>query len=221
MFPRLATLSISDSPSTTVDVVSVGPWEEPEFKLVCSDLPEATSWPSLESIQAALDYSTQAVTPPDLIVIAQPRPGYYRQEEIDRLQLELPLSRIVVVAGSWCEGELRTGEPLRGVFRLYWYEFAYWWSTALSALSEGLCPPWSMPTTNTRAIHQPGTPSQTWGSKVRRIAISADDPSVYQTLDSSLSALRNVNVLGATTDSTCPTRNDSEEQFGTVVSSVI
>jgi len=82
---------------------------------------------------------------PELLLIAQPRPGYYTQTALEHLQRLAPLARIVLVAGSWCEGELRTGKPVHGVLRLYWYDLAAWWRDALACLQVHQRPPWSEP----------------------------------------------------------------------------
>ncbi|MDZ4656486.1 MAG: hypothetical protein SH868_02790 [Bythopirellula sp.] len=68
---------------------------------------------------------------PELILLAQPLPGTYQQDEVEQLRRAVPLAQIVVVAGTWCEGELRTGKPLVGVSRLYWYELVPWWHATL------------------------------------------------------------------------------------------
>ncbi|MEX2316486.1 MAG: hypothetical protein WD669_04990 [Pirellulales bacterium] len=82
--------------------------------------------------------------PPELIVIAQDRPGAIDQREVERLRREAPLAGIVSLVGSWCEGELRTGRPLVGVTRLYWYEFVPWWRRQMARRADGLCPEWSV-----------------------------------------------------------------------------
>src|SRR4051794_23788022 len=67
-----------------------------------------------------------AETPPELIVVAQSRPDAICSDRLNVLRRAAPLSGIVALLGSWCEGETRTGRPWPGVHRLYWYEFATW-----------------------------------------------------------------------------------------------
>jgi hypothetical protein len=81
--------------------------------------------------------------PAELIVIAQERPGVISQRQVELLRREMPLAGVVVLAGSWCEGELRTGRPLAGVQRLYWYEFPIWWRRQMGRRTAGLCPDWA------------------------------------------------------------------------------
>lgn len=80
---------------------------------------------------------------PELIVIAQCRPGIFRERELNRLRRSAPLAEVVSLLGSWCEGETRTGRPLSGAIRLYWYEFPSWWRRQLQLRDSGLRPNWT------------------------------------------------------------------------------
>lgn len=128
-----------------IDALFVGPWQMAEFATAGSSLEQWQSFPQRATIEQACESLSQLEVAPELILLAQPLPSAIRQSEVDRLQQLAPLARIVVVAGTWCEGELRTGQPLRGVLRLYWYELAPWWQAAERRLAEGMCPSWSQP----------------------------------------------------------------------------
>jgi hypothetical protein len=114
---------------------------------------------------------------------------------VEQLRRLAPLTRLVVVAGSWCEGEFRTGRPLTGVIRLYWYEFATWWRAALRRLEGGESPPWSVPLTDARAgqaIHlQPSRTNNPHGrgAPARWLAIDATDYAAFETLSGGLTGL--------------------------------
>ncbi|HEX4412980.1 MAG TPA: hypothetical protein VH107_05075 [Lacipirellulaceae bacterium] len=82
---------------------------------------------------------------PELIVVAHSRPGSTGSHSAESLRREAPLAGLAVLAGSWCEGELRTGRPWSGVHRLYWYEFAAWWQRQLKLRRAGSCPDWCRP----------------------------------------------------------------------------
>jgi len=56
------------------------------------------------------------------VVFLSPRPSSVSRETVERWQRWLPLACFVVVLGSWCEGELRTGRPWPGVTRVYWHQ---------------------------------------------------------------------------------------------------
>jgi hypothetical protein len=78
-------------------------------------------------------------TPPDAVVIAQPRPGKFDQSQIERLHRQAPLARLIALLGGWCEGELRTGTPWRGVTRVYGHQFVPRLANELLAGSPGAC----------------------------------------------------------------------------------
>ncbi|HRX81678.1 MAG TPA: response regulator [Pirellulaceae bacterium] len=60
---------------------------------------------------------------PDFIVVAAARPGRFMQHDVVSLLRRAPLARIIGLMGGWCEGEMRTGQPWRGVTRVYWHQF--------------------------------------------------------------------------------------------------
>jgi hypothetical protein len=80
---------------------------------------------------------------PELIVVAQSRPGAVGPGVFERLRRSAPMAGIVSLVGSWCEGEMRTGRPAVGVPRLYWYEFASWWRRQVALRTAGRCPEWA------------------------------------------------------------------------------
>ena len=82
---------------------------------------------------------------PELIVVAQSRPGVISQHAIERLRRRWPLAAVVALLGTWCEGETRTGRPWPGVPRLYWYDFPSWWRRQLQRRAAGRCPDWARP----------------------------------------------------------------------------
>jgi hypothetical protein len=61
---------------------------------------------------------------PHVVLFAQSRPGQFAQSDIEAIHAEAPLSRLVVLLGSWCEGEMRTGKPWLGVVRVVWHQWA-------------------------------------------------------------------------------------------------
>jgi len=72
--------------------------------------------------EAAVRLASDRETP-DVIVIAAARPGQFSQREVTSLLRRAPLTRIIGLMGGWCEGEMRTGQPWRGVTRVYWHQF--------------------------------------------------------------------------------------------------
>lgn len=82
---------------------------------------------------------------PEVVIVFNSRPASVAPQEIERRQRCWPLASFVVVAGSWCEGELRTGWPTKGVRRFYWHEFPGWWRQQLRLHRDGRCPEWARP----------------------------------------------------------------------------
>lgn len=83
--------------------------------------------------------------PPEVVVLAQSRPGTIGRSAVEALRRRFPLAGFVLLAGTWCEGEPRTGRPPAGMHRLYWYEFGPWWHEQLARWAAGSCPAWAWP----------------------------------------------------------------------------
>jgi hypothetical protein len=69
---------------------------------------------------------------PELLIVAQSRPDALLATIIQSLRRDAPLTRIVALLGTWCEGETRTGRPWTEIERIYWYEFPAWWRRQLA-----------------------------------------------------------------------------------------
>ncbi len=119
--------------SSTTTILTIGDWSQGEFAICVSQIKGASDWLFAEDSNSACKILAGDQFQPQLILLAQALPGSVQQREIEHLRQHAPLAKIVVVAGSWCEGELRTGVPLTGVLRLYWYEFLTWWQRQLAA----------------------------------------------------------------------------------------
>ena len=171
-----------------IEAITVGPWHTPEFATALANFEDGQSLHQLASIEQTCGLLSTAEVAPELILLAQPLPGTVRQQEVDRLQRLAPLARIVLVAGSWCEGELRTGSPPVGVLRLYWYELAPWWQAALRRLSAGLCPAWSAPLDHPQAGRYSIDATIDDLTMPSIVAIGADDFAVFECLADALAA---------------------------------
>lgn len=68
----------------------------------------------------------------ELIVLAQPRPRMFGESDVARLLAVSPLARVILLCGSLCEGEGRSGRPPRGVLRIYWHQWPDFVSRELS-----------------------------------------------------------------------------------------
>lgn len=83
---------------------------------------------------------------PDLIVITQAYPQSCPSKQLDLLRQRVPLAKIVVLCGIWCEGAGRTARPWPGTIRLYWHQFPARISNAW--LRGQYDPFWSLPATS-------------------------------------------------------------------------
>lgn len=163
----------------------VGDWQRAEF--ATATLTNGESWARYAALDQVAEAAREASQPPELLFLAQDKPGAFEQHEVDRLQHQFPLTRIVVVAGTWCEGELRTGRPLSGVIRLYWYELAPWWQASVRRVEAGLCPLWSLPLQDPRSGRWSHEGNLLRAENLKDVVlIDSDDFSVYETLHASL-----------------------------------
>ncbi len=74
---------------------------------------------------------------PTAIVVFQARPGSITERDVERLHNLAPLARLTVVAGPWCEGELRSGRPAQGVARILWHQWKLRLPRELGILPQG------------------------------------------------------------------------------------
>lgn len=82
---------------------------------------------------------------PELIVLAQSRPGEVSPTAVERLHRQHPLARLIVLLGAWCEGEMRTGYPIAGTTRIFWHAFPTQINRLLDELRDGHSAGWAFP----------------------------------------------------------------------------
>ena len=100
-----------------------------------------------DAVEAATIWLADTTRHPAVIVLIQSRPGRFSNRQVDRLRLAAPLSPIVSLLGSWCEGEMRTGAPWPGVMRVYWHQWVPRVARELERMAGHGCPIWSLPPT--------------------------------------------------------------------------
>ncbi len=83
----------------------------------------------------------------DVIVLAASYPGQFSHETVEQLRRLAPLSRVVGLLGSWCEGEMRTGHPYPGAIRVYWHQWAPRLGREAARWHDGLRSSWGLPIT--------------------------------------------------------------------------
>ncbi len=87
----------------------------------------------------------------DLVAIAQSRQGQFDQSLIDAVKAFAGTTPVVMMLGSWCEGELRSDQPAEGVTRVFWHQWKGRFSTFMSHLSDHGVTQWHGPETKTDA----------------------------------------------------------------------
>lgn len=107
----------------------------------------------------------------DVIVVAQAYPGQFSGEALDRLGRQAPLARVVVLLGSWCEGEVRSGRPIPGAIRVYWHQWPARCAQELGRLRRGLCASWCLPPTAVEEERFLALADQPWPRREGLIAV--------------------------------------------------
>ncbi|MGL6226781.1 MAG: hypothetical protein ACRC10_09175 [Thermoguttaceae bacterium] len=130
----------------------IGKVNRAEFVETVRSLSEQTDARVFSDCKKAVDVllaeSRRAVV--DLIVLLQSYPNEFSADSLNQLQTLFPLTPFVLIAGSFSEGELRTGNPLSGVHRLYAYDWSNQGETELAAMIAGRFSIWNLPTTYAR-----------------------------------------------------------------------
>jgi hypothetical protein len=172
-----------------VDVWLVGTWDAAEFSVVREAVDAQRSCPTVATLREAIAQVERGQLPPEAVLVALPRPGVDWLSEIDRWHTLAPLARLVVVAGAWCEGELRSSRPPAGVVRIYWHELPAWWRQASRRRRAGLAPLWSAPPFARHFEYAASTLGRAQIQAVDEmptIAVSARDYSVFEALSDAL-----------------------------------
>lgn len=120
-----------------------------EFAAALTTLGDAFHVVTSAVVAGAIDDSLHDATANyELIVLAQSRPGEITAADCNRLRQRFPLAAIVSLAGSWCEGEMRSGTPLATACRLYWHQAGNRLRDDITRRATGRTPTWSLPTTS-------------------------------------------------------------------------
>ena len=133
----------------TFSMLLIGDFEQPEFRAASELLVGRAPLRRALRPEQALAECRAADEFPDLIVLAQSRPGEFDLAALHGLRRWAPLARVIAILGSWCAGETRSGTPLAGVVRLYWHEAPAYLARELERQRSGKSPAWGLPVTAT------------------------------------------------------------------------
>lgn len=131
------------SPTTPVPHVLRGLWRDWHFALPTPAIPETRSaaTPTGPSMEEAASWQA------DVVVWLQAYPGQYPPPLVEAMRRWSPLAVWVVVLGTWCAGEGRSGEPLPGALRIPWHRWVHVARSELDALRHGRYSRWQLPAT--------------------------------------------------------------------------
>lgn len=135
----------------------LGSVERPEFQAVLEILEAEADFERFFDVGEVIEQLTTGQSPPDAIVFAQTFPGQFDEQQLRTLRRLAPVSPLISLAGSWCEGELRTGRPIQAAWRMYWHQGAARLSENLQRLFFNRLPLWGLPATagdDERFLHE-------------------------------------------------------------------
>ncbi len=155
-------------------VLLTGDYQHREFCDAVGWLDQHADLNKIDEVDDALSHLSHCEMPPEIIVVAQSRPGQFAPSAIERLHKASPLSRLVALLGSWCEGETRTGHPWPGVVRVYWHQWLPRCAEEFQRLSSGGPAVWNLPRTVSDAEQLLYATVRPRSSRAELIAIHAD-----------------------------------------------
>lgn len=125
-----------------------------------------------------------------LIVLAQSRRDQISQSTVDFLRAEMVEIPIVVLLGSWCEGENRSGKPLLGVTQVVWHQWESRFERFCIQLKDGLKSDWHLPLTasvsdRVRDFSPDAAISNTLLGK--KVLVSSEDSTTFESVADMLS----------------------------------
>lgn len=132
-----------------ISILLVGNTDRSEFRQARAALDGQARVFPVPDAESAATALTDGQVVPDVIVVVQAFPAQFSHQAIDRLRRLAPLSRVLGLMGSWCEGEMRTGEPWPGAIRIYWHQWLPRCDRELRRMRSGRCSAWGLPVTAT------------------------------------------------------------------------
>ena len=130
-------------------IIVLGDVDRPEFADVLHSVREYPDCRAFVDLLALEAWRQAAPVLPviDLILILQSYTGEHPPSVLNRVRQSYPITPVVSVLGSWCEGELRTGWPLVGTHRIHWNDWTSQGASELHALASGKFSVFGLPPT--------------------------------------------------------------------------
>lgn len=118
---------VRDVRAPTPLVWLIGPSDDACFAPAIAWLAARSRLHHIESFEQSLGLIKAPRESPHGIVFCSLRPGQIDIVAVEALHRAEPLARLALLLGSWCEGEVRSGQVAAGVKRVYWHQ----WRAAL------------------------------------------------------------------------------------------
>ncbi|MEM7456885.1 MAG: hypothetical protein AAF456_21250 [Planctomycetota bacterium] len=129
----------------TLHVLFSGDFWHEDFRKLLSQVNVPATFVPLEAVETFEGYDSDF----DLIVLAQCRRDRIQNTHVEMIRRRFPGTPIVNLLGSWCEGETRSGEPLDGVTRVYWHQWAGRFQQFVQQMIQNGITGWHLPETAT------------------------------------------------------------------------
>lgn len=178
----------------TTRILVTGDYWHSDFKdLIAGSLASTT----LVTVDKFLHLADPSVSAPlsigeedtfDLVAVAQSRQGQFDQSLIDSVKAFAGATPVVMMLGSWCEGELRSDQPAEGVTRVFWHQWKGRFNTFMSHLVDHGLTQWHGPETRTDADRIAATVATDSGPSAEHlcIGISAWNVEAYDSLSAAI-----------------------------------
>ncbi len=124
-----------------------------------------------------------------LIVIAQTRSNQFEQTAIDAIVSSNPLVPVVMLLGSWCEGERRSDTPVTGVKRVFWHQWQGQFEEFSIQMREQGIALWHSPAIETDADRVKAAQKTIGLDNELVIGISALNQPTFETLGQAISSI--------------------------------
>ena len=124
-----------------LQVCVIGDANRSEFKYALSDISNGAYVCYASSLKLFFRLSPS----PDVVVLLQSYPGEYCSEDVEKIIQVNPIAAVILITSSWCEGERRTGYPIKDAIRVPWYDFRLWFERQKTLFDSGRLSQLSLP----------------------------------------------------------------------------
>ncbi|MEM9412926.1 MAG: hypothetical protein AAGA30_17575 [Planctomycetota bacterium] len=122
-------------------VLMTGDYWHRDFFNVISKSPVSITLKTLDSLSNAPQNNNRF----DAVVVALSRRDRYSAVQLESLVHQFVNTPVIALCGSWCEGEMRSGDPVPGMIRVYWHQWAGRLDSYLEQLKTNVPHSWLLP----------------------------------------------------------------------------